>query len=728
MDVPLQVRSKVKGKKEYFEIWYNGKQKIVNAPIKPFFYTRKELPILGAKREYVDAIALSDFNKKNFFKYSFNTRYQLSNQRNADTYEDNVPFVIRNRLENPDVFREYKQKDLTFLFLDIEQETSEGLLFPTFDDRITSIAWATNDREVHVIGLKKDAKDDKELIKMFLKDYAKISPDVIVVYNKDYDIATLLKRCERLHINTNVFSKNVDKPMVGGRDGYFIPGVVIYDVFQSAYLDQSLTGDVDNRGLKEVSNHFGFKETRPPLTPEEMNKYIGTKTLLEYNRDDVLRLMLVFDAYWTNIEYNANDLGIPLNYAISLTTMDLGLLMMGDEYKRLNVIADGSNEQRYPEIFNGKKGPQYRGAIIDIHKTGRFDNVYKADFSSMYPTIMATFNLSPDTTTLLALEEYQDEFLIEEHDDHFIYYIPDDIINATVIIKVLKKPGFAAALVSKLLKERSVFKQRYKKEKHKIDKAKSDNRKVKANGGVYGIQGSSKHAFGFAPIAIATTGFGRQAITILINLLNDLYPKSVIEIDTDGIYFNCDPDKLDKELIKNELAKRLHNFFNKPVDLAIDFDDYKAGYFYRAKNYVLLTKDDRIIYHGVVMKARTKNTLCKELIKRLAHATLFKEDVKPIIFDYTLMQFPLEWFAMNVRMSKPRSKYKSRNCITLNIARQALEAFKMKPEEGNIYHYVKEQDGYKLFNLSNLSNVDMKYYKNQTKKIFDVFGVDLKNE
>jgi len=112
----------------------------------------------------------------------------------------------------------------------------------------------------------------------------------------------------------------------------------------------------------------------------------------------------------------------------------------------------------------GKKGPQYRGAIIDIHKKGRFDNVYKADFSSMYPTIMATFNLSPDTTSLLALEDYQEDFLMEEHDKYFIYYIPDKILKSTVIIKVLKEKGFASTLVQKLLDERSVFKKRYKAE------------------------------------------------------------------------------------------------------------------------------------------------------------------------------------------------------------------------------------------------------------------------
>ena len=192
--------------------------------------------------------------------------------------------------------------------------------------------------------------------------------------------------------------------------------------------------------------------------------------------------MQLFDIYWPNIEFNANDLKIPLNVALDLNITELGLLVVGDEYKKHNIIADGSNWSRYPEIFQvtGQHG-NYEGALVGIDRTGLFKPVYKADYSSMYPAIMATFNLSPDTTTLISFEP-KGKFKIEETENWYVYHIPDKVLNKSMVIQVIKQKGFSSELVKRFLKERAEYKRMWKKTGEKRYRSLSDNRKLHRSG------------------------------------------------------------------------------------------------------------------------------------------------------------------------------------------------------------------------------------------------------
>ena len=723
MNIPLSVKPIVQRNKEKLSIWYNGKNKIINAPINPYFYSYKDLEISCKRKTTLQKKCLSRMEEKTFYKYEFQTREQLVQERQQNiTFEDNIPFLIRNRIDMPDIYTKFQHtKELKFLFIDIEQYTKPSAPFPDYSDRIISISLAKNDRKVLYASINKDDTSDKKLLLAFKKVYESYQPDVIVVYNQSYDIPTIIKRLERNRISTTFLSKNNTKPRIIGKEKIEIEGVVIYDVMLSARDDQSLTGNVINRGLKEVSNWFGFKETIKPLNMKHINDYIGTPELKQYNQDDVRRLILAFDIYWPNIEYNANDLSIPLDMAMYLNITDLGLLVVGDEYREHGIIADGSNYHRYPEIFQRKQpGGNYEGALVGIEKTGHFEPVYKEDYGSMYPTIMSEFNLSPDTTTLVRYEPYG-KFKIEEHKDWFVYHIPDKTLNKTMIIQVLKKEGFCSKMVKRFLQERSEYKKLWRETKDKKYRAMSDNRKVKANGGVYGIQGSAKHAFGFAPIAIATTGIGRECAQLLINVLNELYPNSVIEWDTDGIYFHT--KVFSEEHVLTLFSKNVKEKFKKDLNLSIDVDEYDSGYFYKAKNYVL-KRGEKLIYHGAAMKARNKDLLSKEFIQEMSVAKLNRSSTEEIVQRYLKLDFPLKYFAMNVTMGRHMSQYKNLNSLAPRLAVDAENYLGIKPEIGNQYYYVKTKSGYSLFERAERQHIDTEYYREELKRIMSMFNVE----
>ena len=144
-------------------------------------------------------------------KYEFNTRSELVKYRiKGKTFEDNIPFVLRNRLDNPDIYVDFPHTNkLKFLFLDIEQYIKPDKMSPMYNDRIISISWCGNDRKIKCVYLSKERKDDRKLLNFFIEDYKKINPDVIVCYNKKYDIPTILNRCKQVKIDTTKFSKKM---------------------------------------------------------------------------------------------------------------------------------------------------------------------------------------------------------------------------------------------------------------------------------------------------------------------------------------------------------------------------------------------------------------------------------------------------------------------------------------------------------------------------------------
>lgn len=334
---------------------------------------------------------------------------------------------------------------------------------------------------------------------------------------------------------------------------------------------------------------------------------------------------------------------------------------------------------------------------------------------------MSTFNLSPDTTSFIKYLPYMGKFEMTEYDDWYIYNIPDDTINKDMVIRVSKTPGFSSTLVGRFLLERAEYKQKYRETGDPKYRAISDNRKLKANGGVYGNMGYSKHPFGFAPIAIATCCIGRECAQLLIDILEELYPKSTLEADTDGIYYTTNNN--DNKIVIEKFKKQLYNKFKREINLSVDIDAYDKGYFYKAKNYIL-KKGEKLIIHGVALTASSHTLIKKAFIKELANAKLNEIDPSPIIDKYMKLDFPLKWFALNVKLGKPLNTYSSTSSIPYRMAIMAQEHQGIKPVVGTQYYYIKSKGGYKLFDLSTKDDIDYDYYKNEILKVVDIFSIE----
>jgi len=180
-----------------------------------------------------------------------------------------------------------------------------------------------------------------------------------------------------------------------------------------------------------------------------------------------------------------------------------------------------------------------------------------------------------------------------------------------------------------------------------------------------------------------------------------------------------------KKAVIKSFEDALIKRFKRKVNLKIDFDYYPAGYFYKSKNYVLLTEDGKKIFHGAAMKASSKNLLSKNLINELAEAKLHKKPTEEIKNKYLSLNFPLKWFAMNIRMGRPLYKYKSLTSLAPKLALLAKNKLGITPETGNIYHYIAAKGGqYKLYQTASPKDIDRNYYRDQVETILKIFNAE----
>ena len=154
-----------------------------------------------------------------------------------------------------------------------------------------------------------------------------------------------------------------------------------------------------------------------------------------------------------------------------------------------------TNEQRYKDRLGTIS---YESAKVAIYDEGEkvdalkryFPKVYKIDFSSQYPSAMDTFNLSPETVSLMDIKEYSGVFQAKNKDDYLWLNIPDKNMELDLVIRIyIKEDGFLRSEFRKLKAIREELKAASKKEPdNKLLYSKQWAVKVLMNS-IYGYEG-----------------------------------------------------------------------------------------------------------------------------------------------------------------------------------------------------------------------------------------------
>jgi DNA polymerase elongation subunit (family B) len=220
------------------------------------------------------------------------------------------------------------------------------------------------------------------------------------------------------------------------------------------------------------------------------------------------------------------------------------------------------------EALKANKQEKFIGAYVKAPIVGKYDWIYDLDLTSLYPSIIMTVNISPETKIGKIQDWDVQKYLKGEVDT---YYIDEDSITKENLKEYLDKSKFAIASNGVLYRTDEVgcipgildlwFQKRveYKDEMKKYGKAGNKEKyafyhkrqlvqKILLNS-LYGVLGLPAFRFYDVDNATAVTTTGQTVIKSTADMANIKYNKELgdpdldsnIYIDTDSVFFSAVP-------------------------------------------------------------------------------------------------------------------------------------------------------------------------------------------
>src|SRR2546426_1652724 len=397
-------------------------------------------------------------------------------------------------------------------------------------DPVQLISWRTNKDSSEV--LLTQAHSDESIIQKFGEDVTKTNPDFVLSFEGNgVHWPYLVKRANKTKI-----------PLKVGRDGG--------PPHQSLYGHYSLIGranvdllnfsedlhEVKNKTIENVARYLGIKFSD--------QKTIDETSYFDYwSKPDQRRILVKHVEVQTEtvlkIGEEAIDYVIQISALSGLPPDQVIAAAVGFRVDNYLMMETHNLGQLIPPRTEQPIIP-YKGAIVLEPKVGLHDNVASLDFSSMYPSLMIKYNISPDT--LVTGKEREDVFEVPEVKHRF-----------------RKSPsGFYRIVLTKLIEARKTTKAELKRtapsdSRYPLLKAREKAVKVMTNA-VYGYAGWAGARWYSKEVAESAAALGRETINRAISLAKNL-GLIVFYGDTDSLFVNYDEKLVQK--FQGEIDRQL---------------------------------------------------------------------------------------------------------------------------------------------------------------------------
>lgn len=602
--------------------------------------------------------------------------------------------------------------ELRVLAFDIECYNPRGAPKPERDP-IIIISTATDDGEVKLF-LAKNRNDDREAIRNFIDYVIRKDPDIIVGYNSNgFDWPYLLERCSRHKIKLAI-SRTHSSPSQSVYGHFSIIGRANIDLYN--YADEIT--EVKVRTLENIAEYLGVmkKSERVLIEGVEIYKYWDDpklrEKLLEYSIDDVKSIIGLADKLLPFLIQLSNIVGLPLDQVVAASVgyrVEWHLMRQAYQY---NEVIPNRVERRYRA---------YKGAIVLKPRPGVHERIAVLDFSSMYPNIMISKNISPDTYIPPGEEVSLDE----------VYVTPE-------LGYKFKKwpPGFYKRVLERLLKARSEVRAKMKELdpssiEYRILNERQKALKIIANA-TYGYCGWVHARWYKREVAEATTAWGRSIIRETIKLARDI-GLQVIYGDTDSIFVKYDKERVESliKIIEDKLGLKI-----KPDKI------YVRAFFTEAKKrYCGLLPDGRIDVVGLEAVRGDWSELAKEVQEKIIEIILKEnsvdkaiEYVNDVVNKLRKGEIPMNKLIIWKTVTKRLEEYEVR-APHVTAAKKLLSAGYMLTAGDKVGYLVTNKGGPSLADrvepyifVKDHSEIDIDYYINKqvipaAMRILSYFGV-----
>lgn len=424
------------------------------------------------------------------------------------TYESDIVFVRRWMIDEGYTV----SPEPSVAYIDIEVDCSKHFPLPSHPtERIISLAIVDSYGREQVYSYD----DEEQMIADFLKKL--LEYDIIAGWNIDsFDIPYLRSRCQKLGIKFDFNQLNwIDLLSTASKWG------VLLDI-----AEYSLDGVA-------AALNVGRKIEVPPPISQTLLKWFKEERekLKEYNLNDA-RLCLEID----------RKLGITRTVAAIANRCRLfyrDVLSMHRIFENSFLISQLDRDIRIClpyRKYTEKVREKYQGAVILKPSMHIADNVIELDYTSLYPTIIMTFNAAIDS-------------------------IGNDIGSPIGIKFSASRRSCIAEMLENMMKERL----EYKKLAAEDEKYKFMQRAVKTiMAAVYGVIGDNTSRIYHKGVAAAITAYGRWILLKSMEIAGDLGYR-VIYGDTDAIYILSNTS-FDRAIeIAPELAREINSRLKEAI-------------------------------------------------------------------------------------------------------------------------------------------------------------------
>ncbi|MBS3091884.1 ribonuclease H-like domain-containing protein [Candidatus Pacearchaeota archaeon] len=575
--------------------------------------------------------------------------------------------------------------------------------------------------------------DEADMLEAFIKYFKKISPDILTGYFSDsFDLPYLKSRCEKLKIKLNIGIDNSIPKFSGGVNPKGrISGITHIDLYQFIETAYSQYLQSETLGLGDVANELlGEKKVVHEFKRSEKMKEEEWRNFFAYNLQDAVLTYKLFMKAWSDMVEFSKLMQEPL-FNISRDGMSANVehYIIHNLYK-YNEIAE--RKPLHDEISQRRSREKYEGAFVLQPIPKLYENIVMFDFTSYWPSIISTFNLS--RSTFLGEKQAKDsksKNALEVDTGKKKYFF-------------LKEKGFFPQMLEEVIKLRKQYKSEYKLHPSPILKARSNAFKLIANAS-YGYQGFFGARYYCPEASASATAISRKFIKEVIEKAGKSGFKAIYS-DTDSICLEMSKKTNSQAL---EFLKKINSELPGIMELELE-DFYKRGIwvttrkgeFGAKKKYALINHEGKMKIRGFETVRRDWCNLARELQNQVLEKIL-KEGNEKSALELTKQLIKLikerkierKQIIIRTQLKKPLSEYKA---ITphVTIARKML-AEGMPVNQGMlIEYYIAESDNKKAlkreraFLPDETKPYDIDYYlKNQVlpavENIFQVFNINV---
>ena len=593
------------------------------------------------------------------------------------------------------------------------------------------------------IGYIEFVNSEAELIEQFKETIEDSKPDILTGYFSDgFDLPYIKTRADKNRIKLDIGLDYSELRVKSGREiSVAINGIIHLDIFKFIKRVRGSTLETYSYDLNAVASEL-LNEKKHDVSLAELpdlwdNNHEDLEKFCEYNlNDSLLTYNLAVKMLPTIIElvkivnlsiYDVNRMGF--------SQLVEGYIMK--QASQFNEIAP--NKPGYNEVQQ-RRLHTYQGAFVYEPKPGLYKDIVVFDFRSLYPTILSSHNIGPDTIDCNCCEGNAKATPLDENERHwfcakkkgFIPILIEDLITRRMRIKEIIK--------TEQTNENELISNPNVAEKFRFLDARQNSLKLLANS-FYGYLGFFGARWYSIECARSITAWGRFYIHKVI----DKAQKEgfiVLYSDTDSVFLTLDgKSKNDAgsfaESINLELPGLMELEYEGFYPAGI-FVSAKIGPFGAKKKYALMSELGALKIKGFETVRRNWSMIAKDVQENVLEIILRENDtkkaleyVKEVIIDLKGKRIPMEKVIIHTQLQKNILDYAAKGPHV--AVAQRLKNKGRNIEAGSMIKYVVTQGSDIIRNRSKMpeevkeGEYDADYYINNqvvpaVERIFNVLG------